>query len=102
MYPEDELGAKFWEKIYAQAQKKYGTTDIPVDTFNKVWIVPESASVYEKDKTVYVVDSKLKVLLEQDYLALEQSQVVTTKSQKETIATDIIRFTMLANITRLL
>jgi len=45
------LGRKFWTEVYKQAQKKYGTTDIPVDTFNKVWIVPEKAVVYENHQS---------------------------------------------------
>ncbi len=74
IYPEDEIGRKFWKRIYEEAFKKYGTTNIPVNTFNKVWIVPEKAVVYENVKagTAYVVDSKLKVMLEQDYLSLEK------------------------------
>ena len=65
IYPEDEIGKKFWKRIYAEAQKKFGTTNIPVNTFNKVWIVPEKAVVYENAKagTAYVVESKLKVML---------------------------------------
>src|SRR6202142_756381 len=47
IYPEDDIGKKFWKRIYAEAYKKFGTTDIPVNTFNKVWIVPEKAVVYE-------------------------------------------------------
>ncbi|MBF0619872.1 MAG: hypothetical protein HQL19_06860, partial [Candidatus Omnitrophica bacterium] len=39
MYPEKELGKAFWGRVYAKAQEQFGTTDIPVDTFNKVWIV---------------------------------------------------------------
>jgi len=75
IYPEDETGKKFWKRIYEEAQKKFGTTNIPVNTFNKVWIVPEKAVVYENSKagTAYIVDSKLKVMLEQDYLALEKN-----------------------------
>ncbi|MDO8674989.1 MAG: M28 family peptidase [Candidatus Omnitrophota bacterium] len=73
IYPEDEFGKKFWNRIYQEAAKRYGTTNIPVNTFNKVWIVPEKAVVYENAQagTAYVVESKLKVMLEQDYLALE-------------------------------
>ena len=57
-------------------QKKFGTTNIPVNTFNKVWIVPEKAIVYENAKagTAYIVESKLKVMLEEDYLALSKHQ----------------------------
>lgn len=72
IYPEDELGKKFWDRVYAEAKKKFGTTDIPVNTFNKVWIVPAKAVVYENPQSAsaYVVDSKLKVMLEEDYVAL--------------------------------
>ena len=73
LYPEGDTGKKFWQKVYALAQEKYGTTDIPVDTFNKVWIVPEKAVVYENGKVgaAYVTESRLKVMLETDYLADE-------------------------------
>ncbi|MBF0489594.1 MAG: hypothetical protein HQL15_03115 [Candidatus Omnitrophica bacterium] len=72
IYPEDEVGKKFWKRIYEEAAKRYGTTNIPVNTFNKVWIVPEKAVVYENSKagTAYVVEARLKVMLEQDYLSM--------------------------------
>lgn len=71
MYPEEELGEEFWKRVYKKAQEKYGTTEIPMNTFNKVWIVPEKAVIYENGPNVFVVDSYLKVLLEGDYIALE-------------------------------
>src|SRR3989338_3365585 len=37
MYPESGLGKSFWDKVYKQAYEKYGSTNIPVNTFNKVW-----------------------------------------------------------------
>ena len=45
MYPEDELGEKFWNRVYEMAYEKYGVTNIPVNTFNKVWIVPSKGQV---------------------------------------------------------
>ncbi len=86
MYPEDEIGKKFWKKIYDEAAKKYGTTNIPVNTFNKVWIVPEKAEVYEgnspvipaKEQIAYITESKLKVMLESDYLAITKNNAVST------------------------
>ncbi len=76
IYPEDEFGKKFWKRVYEEAAKKFGTTNIPVNTFNKVWIVPEKAVVYENAQagTAYVVESKLKVMLEEDYLAVEKNR----------------------------
>ena len=74
IYPEDKIGKKFWERMYEAAVKKWGTTNIPVNTFNKVWIVPEKAVVYENAQagTAYVVEAKLKVMLEQDYLSMSK------------------------------
>ena len=63
----------FGKEFIKKAQEKYGTTDIPMNTFNKVWIVPQSAVVYEHNNTVFVVENHLKVMLEEDYLALENN-----------------------------
>ena len=73
IYPEGEVGKRFWAKVYAEVAKRYGTTNIPVDTFNKVWIVPEKAVVYENKDAAYVVESRLKVMLETDYFAQEKN-----------------------------
>ncbi len=69
LYPEGETGRAFWARVYAAASEKYGTTDIPVDTFNKVWIMPDKAVVDEYNGMAFVVEGKLKVMLESDYLA---------------------------------
>ncbi len=73
MYPEEELGEDFWAKVYDRAYEEYGTTDIPMNTFNKVWIVPEEAEVYEYDANAVVTKSRLKVMLEEDYVALQNN-----------------------------
>ncbi|VAX35109.1 hypothetical protein MNBD_UNCLBAC01-2079 [hydrothermal vent metagenome] len=73
MYPEDELGEEFWDKVYEKAFETYGTINLPVNTFNKVWIVPETATVYENGDTALIVESHLKVMLEGDFLALESN-----------------------------
>jgi len=75
MYPEEEIGQEFWDKIYKKVNDLYGVSDIPVNTFNKVWIVPEKAVVYEDGDTVYVVESHLRVMLEEDYVAMEHNAV---------------------------
>ncbi|MBZ0166453.1 MAG: hypothetical protein K8I00_06570, partial [Candidatus Omnitrophica bacterium] len=74
IYPEEEFGKVFWDRVYQRAQKLYGTTDIPVNTFNKVWIVPDSATVYENGSVAFVTHSRLKIMLEEDYLALDKNQ----------------------------
>lgn len=50
--PQTTLGKEFWCEVYKQTQDAYGNTNIKVNTFNKVWIVPDKAVVYQKDNTV--------------------------------------------------
>jgi len=63
IYPEDQIGKKFWKRVYEEAAKRYKNNQYPVNTFNKVWIVPEQAVVFEnaQEGAAYVVESKLKV-----------------------------------------
>jgi len=73
MYPEEDLGKEFWARIYKKAQEQYGTTDIPINTFNKIWIAPDKAVVYEHGSSVFVVETHLKVMLEEDFVALQKN-----------------------------
>jgi hypothetical protein len=97
VYPEDAIGKKFWKRIYEEAAKKFGTTNVPVNTFNKVWILPEKAVIYENAKagTAYIVESKLKVMLEQDYLAIEKNQ-----HQPDSLSSSIIREIIIPELTK--
>lgn len=72
IYPEKDLGKDFWGRIYKKAKETYGTDKIPVSTFNKVWIVPDSAVIVETDKSAFVARGHLKVMLEEDYAAINQ------------------------------
>ena len=91
IYPEQDLGQEFWQRVYDRAAKEYGTTNIPINTFNKVWIVPQDALVVEHNGSAFVVDSHLKVMLEEDYLALEKNldnqKLGTTKITEDYVKT---------------
>ena len=71
--PDERLGEEFWDRVYRKAYQEYGTTEIPINTFNKVWIVPDKAVVYENGDVAFIAESRLKVMLEQDYLALREN-----------------------------
>ncbi|MBF0330572.1 MAG: hypothetical protein HQL17_01440 [Candidatus Omnitrophica bacterium] len=95
IYPESSTGKAFWAKVYARAYEKYGTTDIPVDTFNKVWIVPQSSVVYEslsddqQKISAFVQEIHLKVMLESDYLAANKAQAIPAAA--DDLSKDMIR-----------
>ena len=104
IYPEKNLGREFWNIVYAKARQMYGTTQIPVNTFNKVWILADEASVYEHGQTAFVVSGHLKVMLDEDYLALRKHSAVSQANQPNTInkphsiASQIVRNIILPEI----
>ncbi len=106
IYPEDAIGKEFWKRVYEEAARKFGRTDIPLDTFNKVWIVPQKAVVYENVKAgiAYVVEARLNVMLEQDYLSLQQH--VTTRPEQGTaeeanqLGSQIVREVVIPELTQ--
>ena len=96
--PQKNLGQEFWNRIYAKAQALYGTSEIPVNTFNKVWILADKATVYEHGQTAYVVGGHLKVMLAEDYDALrknsqkaESPKGITTENDTHALGNQIIR-----------
>lgn len=93
IYPERELGKTFWDTVYSKAGARYGTTQIPVNTFNKVWIMADRAEVFEHNQTAFVVDQHLKVMLEEDYLALAKHNGIQSSSTHNThsISSQIVR-----------
>jgi hypothetical protein len=108
MYPEGATGKEFWRKIYAEAYKRFGTTQVPVNTFNKVWIVPDQAEVYENGvtNTAVILKSRLKVMLEEDYLALNKNTVIASPEgakqslNPHALASEIVREIILPQLTK--
>ena len=100
IYPEKGLGKDFWARIYQEAQDKFGTTEIPVDTFNKVWIMPEKAEVFEKGNAVYVTQAKLKVMLDSDHTAMAMSASDSVSDEKAALTKAVMREIIIPAIER--
>ena len=81
LYPEKVTGRKYWQKIY---ELTGGDTDPDtINTYNKIWITPESAKIIERGTFAIIEDSKLRVQTEKDYLttAAHQSNDKTSSNQ---------------------
>ena len=74
LYPNDGLGHAFWKKVYSQAKSGLAGAQIPVSSFNKVWILPDKADVFIKGNTVIITNAHLKVMLDHDYYAAQHVQ----------------------------
>jgi len=90
-YPETELGKKYWDEINnynrslsephpsihpANGRDTQGAARIETtQLFTKIWIVPETAVVAETKKGAFILKSSLKVMMEEDYLAVQKNNV---------------------------
>ena len=39
IHPQKDLGKRFWDSVYQRTKEQFGTTQVPVNTFNKVCYV---------------------------------------------------------------
>ncbi len=92
-HPDHTLGKIFWTKVFKRAQKEYGRTDIPINSFNKVWVVPDKAVVFEENGSAFISESRLKVLVEDDYLSIVKQgrPAFAGKDKIDRISSDITR-----------
>ncbi|MBZ0165828.1 MAG: UTP--glucose-1-phosphate uridylyltransferase [Candidatus Omnitrophica bacterium] len=105
MYPENELGQRFWKRVHAKAAEKFGTTQIPMNAYHKIWIVPDRAAVYENESGAFVVNSRLKVMLAEDYVAMQNAAgrvnyagAQSDNSEQNTLVSQIIREVLVPEI----
>ncbi|MBF0512413.1 MAG: hypothetical protein HQL13_08850, partial [Candidatus Omnitrophica bacterium] len=91
LYPETGLGKIFWAKVYKQAQSRFGTTNIPINAFNKVWIMPKQAEIFEKGTKVFVTKATLKVMLDLDRTASMKNQKKISSSHQMDVAQEMMR-----------
>ncbi len=102
-YPESQLGKRYWKKVYEEVYQLASTTNIPINTFNKVWIVPERAQVYEHGNLAVIAYADLKAMHEEDYLALKkntESQIPDQTEKINKVASDVMKEIILPEIER--
>lgn len=84
--PNTQEGKKFWQEVNKTCYLLTKSTNFPLESFNKVWIMPDKAQVIEYNlieptskkatKTVaFVKQARLKVLMEEDFLALNNNLI---------------------------
>jgi len=86
LYPEEETGEAFWEKVYSRVYQKYGSVEISPDIFHKVWITPKKTVVYENNSRAYISESRMQVLLEEDYMSRENHLDVAENSSEKDLS----------------
>lgn len=98
-YPEDKTGKQFWKSTYDKVVETFGTLNIPVDTFNKVWILPKNALVYESNGVAVIKEATLKVMMEADYSALQKNRSLEDDINSTAgISSDVMRDVVIPEI----
>lgn len=108
LHPESEYGKKYWDSIYSKIFNLYGTTDVPINSFQKVWVVPEDATTFEKpvgeswpkefpnenniedsDVCDFIISTKMEALCDEDHIMLNanyDSNLVNSKFLKKDVS----------------
>ncbi len=77
-YPETQAGKRYWEEINNPLAASQGASNArdaaiarkgAVSAFQKVWIVPGKADIYESDHAAFITEANMKVMTEGDYVA---------------------------------
>ncbi len=104
-YPNHELGRIFWKRIFDRARAEYGSTKVPIKSFNKVWVVPDKAVVYEGNGSAFIAESRLKVMVEEDYLSMQKNssrfkKLSEKNSQVDYLSTQLMRELIIPELER--
>lgn len=82
-HPENKrVGQRYWAKLYDQINRSPSAANKSLKFYNKVWIVPKEAKVYESNNVGFVAYADLSVLTESDYLSLEKANRSLNQVQK--------------------
>ena len=68
-YPDSKSGKQYWQSINGVGANNHS----PVNSFTKVWIVPGTIKMKEASDRVVITEATLKVLTEEDYLAMQKN-----------------------------
>lgn len=86
-YPESETGENYWEMLKE-------TNGISDDSFNKIWIMPDSAKINEENGMAWVSEASLTAQLEADYMAAEKNSINeesgSTEAMREIVLPKVI------------
>lgn len=73
LFPDSPAGENFWQTIQEKIRQTTGKTDAPLNMLHKIWIMPQEATIEETENSVIIIDSRLKVMLEEDYIPLKEN-----------------------------
>lgn len=87
--PKTTHGRNFWQKVEKIAFSIAKTKNVPIETFYKVWVVPEKMEVAKYKDSLFVKQAKLKVMLESDYFTAQNNQGLQMQNSRSQIQNKI-------------
>lgn len=92
MHPDCDTGREFWKDVFDRSRDLDNFDHREFATFQRVWIVPRSTTVYETKKregkrSAIVIDKYNKIMCEDDYLSKYMNNGARVSSETNTICT---------------
>ncbi len=98
--PTASPGKEFWERVYRQGSHSKQGDPVRINAFHKVWIVPDLAEIREHNGVAVIAKSRLKVMLEEDYLAVKKNARTNVTEGKDRASTEFMRAVILPELER--
>jgi hypothetical protein len=115
MHPDSEVGREYWDAVYAEARRLFGTSKLPFRSFHKVTILPIDALIYTPTDAAslqetlsitvppnasfaYVIRNELGVLCEEDLVAKKYGAGASSSSGDVDFTLELFRKIVLPKI----
>lgn len=83
--PKTPLGSRFWQQVRKISYDLTNNTNIKVNTFYKIWVIPNNILIYEHKNKAFIKEASLKLMLEDDYLAQCKDPVSLSSIDKNSL-----------------
>lgn len=80
--PKTSYGKKYWARVNEEVYKLTKSRNAPIDTFYKVWIVPEKVTFYKHNDMIFIHDATLDVMMEEEYRASDAAAKGSVRGQE--------------------
>ena len=97
MHPDCETGSQFWKEVFARSRSHGDFERREFATFQRVWVVPQEAVVYQPNNeqagkiSAFIVRRQIEVLCEDDYVSTYAKNGMSIAPNANDICTPVFK-----------
>jgi len=87
--PNNAIGKRYWKQVFSE-QAASGDAARQIDSYTKVWIVPERAAVHSEGTSAAITEMKLDVMLDCDHQAMREGKAAPVGGAAEAMRAQVL------------